>query len=403
MKFPAAVVSALCAAGAVASASAMDVNYAGFGTIGAARTDSADTLVGPSYTKHGVSDSWDSSLDSKVGMQLSLKLGEQFSTTVQAIARQQPQGEWGPSLDWAYVQYKPSDALTMRAGQMRLQTMMFSDTVFLDYANTWVRAPTEAYYVVPVFILKGGDLTWQQQLGKAHVKVQPFYGTSDVKVYESALGNKTVDFSYAYGLNVTAVAGSWTVHAHYSAFKPHVDSEPLVQVIPLAEALGYPQLADQMTVKTNYDFMSLGVQYDDAANFVIAEANRRTSNHIVYNDVASFYVTAGRRLGDFTPYLSYARQDILNKRSSNVVTVNDELSGMLDFVADSLMAGHGEQSTYSIGVRYELPKLPMFSGSVLKLQYDRIEPEKGAKGLFLQSAPVSENVNMICATFSYMF
>ena len=143
---------ALAVAGAMPSvASAVEFSYNGFSTAAYAQTDTDDAAVGYVGQPEGIDSDGSFAIDSKLGLQVTAKFNEFVSATVQGVAYADLTADWEPHLDWAYVRVQPLSNLSVRAGYLRTPTFMFSDSVFIGYANTWVRPPIEVYNLSPAY------------------------------------------------------------------------------------------------------------------------------------------------------------------------------------------------------------------------------------------------------------
>jgi hypothetical protein len=62
-----------------------------------------------------------------------------------------------------------------------------------------------------------------------------------------------------------------------------------------------------------------------------------------------------------------------------------------------------DQDAYSVGVRYEVPSFSVLKGALVKLQYDRIDAEHGHGMLNNATANFDGSVNMVSASFDFIF
>jgi hypothetical protein len=76
------------------------------------------------------------------------------------------------------------------------------------------------------------------------------------------------------------------------------------------------------------------------------------------------------------------------------------LNGIVNGILGS---GNTDQDSYSAGVRYEVPSFSMVKAALVKLQYDYIDTD-GKKGNLVSVLPGYEGkVNMISASFDFIF
>jgi hypothetical protein len=133
------------AAASPSVAAAVEFSYNGFSTAAYSQTDTDKAQVGYSGQPEGIDSRGTLGFDSKLGMQLTAKLNDTFSATVQGVAYTDLTSEWEPHLDWAYIRAQLMPDLSARAGLLRTPLFMFSDSIFIGYANVWLRAPLEIY------------------------------------------------------------------------------------------------------------------------------------------------------------------------------------------------------------------------------------------------------------------
>jgi hypothetical protein len=405
---------------AIASASpsiaaAADFSYNGFSTASYSQTDTDEAQVGFSGQPDGIDSGGTVGFDSKLGVQLTAKFNEMFSATVQGVAYADLTSEWQPHLDWAYVRAQVTPSLSARAGYLRTPMFMFSDSVFIGYANVWLRAPLEIYNQSPAYQLRGADLSWRGNLGPITMGVQPFFGEShvDTKHRDELTGQTTRTTLHATGwtgLVVTAEHGSLSLRAAWSRMQIETDIpavQPLIDAlesIPAAFCPGCTTVADGMRFKgTRFRSVSLGAQYDDGANVAIAEFAKRTDDGtIVSADMHGAYLTYGRRFGNFMPYLTAAIHRVDSPMTTDAIPAVGPLAELAAGVNETI-GNSSDQNSYSAGVRFELPSFSAVKGALLKLQYDHIVTDDGPGNLNFVTPRFDGAVDMIGMSVDFIF
>lgn len=390
MRFRVTALAIAIAASLPAVSSAVDFSYNGFSTSAYSELDEKGVLYKSSTNTDGIDSKGTFEYDSIVGLQATMRFAEQWSITAQGLVRQQTDGDIGANIDWAYLKWEPISNLSIRAGLTRPPTFMYSDSVFVGYANTWARPPIEVYGISPVYVLQGIDAVWRQQVGPVRLTVQPYAGTSVLEQPDNAGGEYKLDVKDWYGVAVTGEYGDVTVRVGYGD-KTYEDELPsLVALKNGLAARGYPELAAELGMKDSKSpILNVGLQYDNASHFVLAEYAHRGSKSIAVAELSGAYVTVGTRLGGFTPYATVGRLRVDSARSNNDIQITSSMSPALrasltalDGYVDSIAALVSDQDSYAAGVRYEMPNFSVLSGLVLKAQIDHIEAKDGGKGFF---------------------
>ena len=337
----------------------------GFMTAGAAYSDTAVTTLGGSPAQGVVSqdgnitNSVGFSNDSRFGIQISAKVNAKVNVTGQLLARGR-EDNYDLSADWAFVTYHVSDSLALRGGKVKLTTFLISDYIEVGYAYPWIRPPQEVYSSNPISTINGVDMLWRLNFGDFTFLFQPYYGTSQgaqtlvpqeivtsvptlvpFSVAPRASGDVVyADFSAQRmtGLNLSLGTDVFTVRAGY------------LQTLVSAPAFGVRE--DDVT------FISAGGTLDWHNVVLYGEYFQREIGgraNLAFPNQKGFYTTAGYRLGQFLPNVTYAKLD-KNEKTADQGT--------------PLM-----QTSVTLGLRYELG-----AGAALKLEAQQIKPETSATG-----------------------
>lgn len=386
--------------------------FRSFGSLAATHsdTDQADfynaIAISPEGPGRTESVSWNTG--SKFAGQVEWTINDRFSATAQTLVKQYEDGEWAPRVEWAFVNYSATNELDVRVGRIRPPVYMLSDFLDVNFANPWVRPPTEQYYNIPVTNMDGIDLLWRPNFAGYSWLVQPYYGEKDLKTTESGQYVAIENF----GLNMTASKGDFTYRFGYwdadlgmeiSTFQ---DAELGLQFV--CSAAGDPLACEQLDLMNmddiNYRFLSAGLTWDRGDYFVQSEFGRAISNSTTVADSTSYYVTGGMRLNLWTPYLSYGRYDNRQPESyveSSIPLVNQITTGIANNNAQS-------QATITAGVRYDI--LPTVS---LKAQWDHTSTFdcdgnlRSCRGMFGRSTSefkaTEQDVNLISIAVDFIF
>lgn len=399
------IIAVAVAAALPTVASAVEFSYSGFST--AAYSQSDTNLADVAYTSQpdGIDKGGSFETDSKIGLQATAKFNDIFSATVQGVAYADLTGDWKPRLDWAYGKVQATQALSFRAGYLRAPTFMYSDSVFIGYANVWVRPPLEVYNLSPVYQLLGADATYRVQLGAATVTLNPYYGKGDVDVTSGK-----IDAKDWMGLATTVNVGSWQGRIGYGHIKLDGAANTLTAItdpllaMPASVCGACANEASKLIINgAKIENFNVGVQYDDGANFVAGEYAKAKGDGGDYfmPDRHAAYITYGYRFGNLMPYATLAGLRRDEAMSTNALPASlAALQGFVNQVAGA--AGSTDQDSYSVGVRYELPSFSVVKGALVKLQFDHIDAD-GRGNLNNVDARFDGKLDMVSASFDFIF
>ncbi|MDZ4125748.1 MAG: hypothetical protein U1E02_16455, partial [Hydrogenophaga sp.] len=121
---------------------------------------------------------------------------------------------------------------------------------------------------------------------------------------------------------------------------------------------------------------------------------------------SAWYVSGGFRVGEFTPYVTYAqvRADNLSDPGLTVSALPPFLAGEatgLNTALNSILRTKIAQNTLTIGGRWDFNK-----NTALKLQFDHIRIGAGSTGALVNLQPgfqLGGKVNVFSATLDFVF
>ena len=358
----------------VAPAHALDLGHGfslkGFGTAGIVYSDDsrADFVSESILAARGAGRSADISyeVDTKAGAQLDWQATERISLTAQMLVKQFPDHTWNPDLQWGFIKFKATPDLDIRAGRIRPPIYMLSDYLDVNYANPWVRPPTEFYSITPIRRMEGADLLWRPKTGAVTWLVQPYVGRS-----QTAARGGEIGLDQILGMNVSASFNDLTLRAGYIHTRMSITSHFMDlafgtyrQLYDLGDASAWQPMNHFRPKDREASFGSLGATWDNGDYFVSGEWGRRDTDSSIAN-VMSWYLTGGARFGQWTPYLTYSEL----KPDSPFDYQRGSL--MTNLVTSTLLRGNPSgQRTVSLGLRYDL-----IENVAIKAQWDHAMTE----------------------------
>lgn len=362
---------AIGATGVQAAGSEM-FKFSGFGTLGAVHSteENADfALYGSQVSGTGYSRDWSLDVDSKLGAQVDAKFTDTLSATLQAVASKRYDNGYTPDLTLAQLRFQATPELAVRVGRMALPQYLVSDYRRVGYAIPWARAP-HVIYGNDFFHYDGADVTWKSTAAGWAWSAQALTGyvKTDQPDDGEVIGN------HVLGANLTAEKGDHTFRISYVTSKLKVSSalDPLFAAYKVYGGAAGAKVADKYAIDDlGIPYLTLGYMYMPGDWLVMAELGKATPERDgVLPHTTNGYLTVGRRIGEFTPFVNFAfREDDLAKPVSGVVPSLD--AGLNKAIA----VGDVSQKVASVGVRWDFMK-----NTALKGQFDHVNLSKGSYG-----------------------
>lgn len=326
------------------------VNFDGFLTAGFALHDQEDATYLDTITDDIRFDN-----DSKFGLQVSADVAENMQAVAQILAAGSDEN-FDLDIEWAYVDWRLTNAMSLRAGKVKEPVFLISDYIEVGYAYPWIRPPQEVYRNNPITTINGMEALFQTNINNMSLIFQPYVGTNTEAV-PGTNGGLQFDASNFYGAALQLASRAFTLQMSY--LKTDVATSDL-------SGTGF-FTANGFVADGEAELISAGLSWD-VNNFVgyteyvtrdISEAQMEG----IFPDQDAWYVTLGYRMGNFLPHITFANSEadpIANPAANQGVT----------------------QDSITLGVRYEINNSAAF-----KFEVQSITPDiaAGSGGLFGQS------------------
>lgn len=229
------------------SASALDMTWSGFGTVGYARSDQ------PYNYQRFIDEQGTFKRDSLLGAQVDIKFDRHWGAAVQAklAPSDSSDSQWKGVLSWAFVSWRPVDDVLVRLGKLRVPLMLNTENADVGATYDLAHLPVEVYSIAPTTDFVGlsvskswlaSDLDWvlDAYYGRAENHTR-FYGREmrhgspipgtwfdeiDVKSGGLVLTARGLDNFFRMGMHYATVSkpGGMAVDIPYvaDAFRPGV-------------------------------------------------------------------------------------------------------------------------------------------------------------------------------------
>jgi hypothetical protein len=383
----------------VAAAEESSLRISGFGTAGVVRSNSSTAEFAEVGQPRGASRRRSFSPDSKAAAQLDGWLNDRVSGTLQVMSRYNGNGNEHPTIERAFGKVNLGNDWSLRAGRMGSQYFAVSDFRDINYANVWLRPPTDVYGQITLRNFDGVSLAYQSVWNGTPLNLQLYTGGA-----KEPLGQRNVEFKNQIGFNATAdVLDGVALRVGYVQGKltvrdPNVDAlVGLLSQIPPYQALASDIACDRK--RTGFAAVGVSVDRDD---WVASAEYTRGQNHCFVPNTEASYLLLGHRFGDFTPYVLASRLRVTSSNFQNTVAPGPTPTDFLLNSATSalLSTTNASQSTKAIGMRWDAVR-----NLAVKVQWERIDAH-GGPGLFNNVTPLVYSlrpVDVMSAVVDFVF
>jgi len=392
------------------------LRFSGFGSLGLSHVDApAGWGFRRELTQGGSDDSWRADVDTRLGVQLNYSLGSQFELVAQAIAKKRgAYARDSDALEWAYASYRPHADWTLRAGRVNLDAFLMADYRNVGFGFMTARPPVELYGMLPT-TLDGADVARSWLVGDAQWRAKLMVGRAGIGDYDTSKPGSTRD---VLGLMLSREEGGLLLRASVARTRIHIDlgdQSAAMDALAQLSALPIPAVADGARVlrermgvqPTKAVFYELGLRHELADWQWSAEVVRIAGDPIIKQ--TSAYVTAGRRFGDWTPYVGYG-----HSRDAMPVVAPPQWQAALapivgpagaaqtqflgEAVTQAVNGSRVRQSSWSLGARWDF-----HPQAALKLQWDETRIEAFGSGLWTHADARAARARIATAVVDFIF
>ena len=304
-------------------AAAAELDLSGFGTLGGAISDQDFTY------QQRITEGGTLNRDSVIGFQLDGHLTPEWGVTIQGKAAPSEEREngWDLTLTWAFLSWRPTNDLLLRAGKLRMPLMLYSANSDVGITYPFAQLPAEVYSIAPITDVLGLAFSWSWSSGTAEWALDGYGGRTNVdrrfylrdglpRYFEAGPLYEETDANLG-GLVLTLYQGDniWQVGLHrIEVIANTVDFPQTYPWVSMGPGAGYYQLpnmpwADVPTVESLLsDLLTLSTEIALPSDFqLVAEYARRVVNNATTGlDTHSGYVALLRPVKRWTPYVYIA-------------------------------------------------------------------------------------------------
>lgn len=248
------------------------------------------------------------------GLQVRGEVSDKLSATAQLVGR--GKDDYDADFEWAYMTYAVNNNTNISAGRLRMPLFKYSSSLDIGYSYHWL-TPPDAVYGIDFNNIDGVRVDYSNFSGDWEYGVQLTAGRVETDTTISgtpaALELKNV---VAVSFEVTrdwfsarTLVGRGKTSAENEQFDTFIAG--MAQFAPLIPAAASSATGFSVDEDTG-NFFEVAVDIDKYDWFVGAEFTQTEVDGSVIADNKAWYVTAGMRLGKFTPHITYEVEEADN-------------------------------------------------------------------------------------------
>ncbi len=427
-----ALSAGLVAAAFAAPGSAFETSISGFGTLGYTRSDQRF-----GYQRF-VDDGGTLKRDSIFGLQLDTKLGGDWAFTVQGKLAASPNSDSGvrASVAWGFLSWRPSNDWLLRAGKFRVPLYLHSETQDVGTTFDFAALPVEVYSQSPTNDFTGlsgsrswntatGEIVLDAYWGRARTDVR-IHGRHDFPTFAAGLPSPPIFLPVTVRVGGLALTMRRDEDLFRAAFaQGRLDSRsPLLFAVqyPFVNVPGLPGvgyydtldgiLAGRVPLRRSITVPVVTLAADVGGPFgtrLAAEFGRRIVKEPLGFDSKGAYISVRRRIGAWTPYVSWAmlrstdgdRQEfaaVNNQRVPDFVPQAPLINLLQEVGADGILIF--DQTSLALGFSYRVSPT-----SILKAELQRVRVGQASalvdppRGVHIQH----QSIRLLSVSYSMVF
>mgnify|MGYP000484950404 CR=1 FL=1 len=332
---------------------AADLRWSGFGSFVMGKATNQEPLPGgasstfkpdagvPDNSNSVYKDSWTMKPDTLFGLQVDIDMADKLSATAQVISKGAK--DFDAEFEWLYVGYALTSSITVNIGRQRAPLYNYSDFQDVGYAYHWTRPPLEVYGE-EIFSYEGVSMLKTGYFGDWDYETQAYLGsgTND----ETPLGDLHLENWYGAVFVLSNDEFRFRVSGH--AADIWTDGDGGKTTITTEDS-------QELT-----KFVSAGAFYDPGAFLVGIELTyldtglQSDVSGITLDSRVAWMITAGYRIGEFTPNITVSHRAIKFSKDGTVVELTPPFGEATALVLAEPHDGAEQISqTIDIGLRWD--------------------------------------------------
>jgi len=196
------------------------ITLSGFGTVGYAILDDPFAEYRTGAAIDGADDRGSFAVDSRLGLQMDIDFNPAFTSTFQLFAREAEGGDPKAELEWGYLRWQATDAISIRAGRVSFPVYANSNFREIGYATPYLRTSEFLYALGPLRRINGADITLEQELANNTIKLQAIAGRSN----EDIFNDLTLNSDPMLGIAISVENGPMQIRLSHAYSDLDIDS-----------------------------------------------------------------------------------------------------------------------------------------------------------------------------------
>ena len=355
--------------------SAIDYSWSGYGTAGYTRTDSAYVY------ERFASRSGSFKRDSILAVQANAEFDQHWNLTIQPVLAPSTRDDQKleASLPWAFLSYRPSNDLLLRAGKMRMPMYLYSESLNIGVSYDFMHLPTEVYSTAPTNDYTGLSFTKTWGLSAGELSLDGFAGNTKLAIRQT----------HGQSGDLRTQSGGMMLNLHRDEDIYRIGiQQAYIDISNIGMSSGGAPLNNQLTPKIDTQVYLLGadIALDEHFRLIGELARRHAKNLQTPKNSLGNYLSLQRKSGPWTPYFTIAR--LLTDQASRQATG----FGSHDY---------DDQGSLSLGTAYALSP-----NSKLKAEWMRVNV-RGGSTLFDRAANGDainhQSLNLYSLSYNFAF
>lgn len=357
-------IAAMVALGLAAGSASAEIKVNGFASIKAGMTSAEDESL------YGYDNSVDYKNESLFALQLQSDLGQDFSVTTQLVSR--GNDDFKIEAEWAFLTYQMNDDWRVNVGRLRTPFYKYSDFRDVGYAYDWLRTP-QSVYALGFDRITGVSLYYNTTINDMQSNMQFVYGSydGDVTLQEVKSPTKIDDI---FGITWELSQDWFGVRMAYLRGDVSIKADAFNPLFAALNATGQSSVVKAIDFDKDLGaFFGFGMHYDRNDWLSVFEYTHVSVDDSFYANADSYYLSLGRRLGQFTPYVSLEwDDDEIKPEIYQSMANNNPLKATVTGLVASRRV---DSNTYNVGLRYDFHASAAFKFEVTKAK-DRLTMQK---------------------------